>query len=336
MNDFDLTDFEGFLLKNRAMRQNSVRTYSAKVRFFLRHFEKKVPGEIGNQDIIVYLNSLRTEELQNANSRRLARVAIERFYDWYCLAYSSPNPAKNLPIIKEYLSDPKMVSPDEIERLINACDEFRSDFLKKRNAAIISILASTGIRIEEFEKIKVGDVSVIRNEKGDPTHLELSVNAVKGSHARVVPFSAFDSEDICTNSFLRYYMFVLTETKQGRDKSLFWSTNRHGYDEDRETPLTRSGVNVMLYALKKKAYIEKSINIHQFRHYYATYSVINGIELIELQRLMGHSRITTTMRYIHIASRVSGKLLKYSPVRGIRGKKHQAGFAALGRSLFKS
>ena len=73
-----------------------------------------------------------------------------------------------------------------------------------------------------------------------------------------------------------------------------------------DRPVTRSGPSWIYTTAKAKAGIDESGGIHTLRHGYATGLLEAGVELCVIQRLMGHSSIRSTMRYLHVAQPGSG------------------------------
>lgn len=65
--------------------------------------------------------------------------------------------------------------------------------------------------------------------------------------------------------------------------------------------MSNEGLRHALNAAAKKAGITKEINLHLFRHCFATHSLEEGMDIKTLQYLMGHSSVQTTMIYLHIS-----------------------------------
>ena len=78
----------------------------------------------------------------------------------------------------------------------------------------------------------------------------------------------------------------------------------------------------------------KHLHAHLFRHYYGTYSVLNGVNLIALKSLMGHKTVQTTERYVHIADRINHSY-KHQPTAGIQLPKALEGATRLHKEVVK-
>jgi site-specific recombinase XerD len=98
-------------------------------------------------------------------------------------------------------------------------------------------------------------------------------------------------------------------------------------------PLLRGGVNHIINKAVFLAGIDRKISPHQFRHFYGTYSTINGMDIWTLKELMGHSSISTTQRYIHVADRVSGNILKHMATSSVKVPRHTVGYSKILREL---
>jgi integrase/recombinase XerD len=217
--------------------------------------------------------------------------------------------------------------------MILAADEHRLPDFCRRNTALIALLADTGLRIGELDILKFGDVRPIYKGR-EIVNFELHVNSSKTSHARVVPFSRLLEGDLCAEYFARYYLWLSLEKKQSPgDPLFFWLAYDASKKEDQTTALHRRAILGYLVRCARKGGVDKPVSAHDFRHFYGTYSYINGMDLHTLQNYMGHARIETTMRYIHVAERITGEALKHSATVGLKAQKQSVGYAALLQQL---
>ena len=329
-------DFTTYIVGKRSLAETTAKVYLTRMTSFLKSVELE-PEKVTNETIVQYLSDLKINYQQNANTRRLAKTAIEVFYRWFSRYAGIENPAVDLSPIKKYIDDPRFVTPDELEILLNAINgQTKDNNFARRDCGIIALLADTGIRIEEFERLRTGDVQIVRNLKKEVTNLELHISAVKGSHARVVPFARLVEGDLCSEYFIRYFTWLLLEKQQEKNQPLFFPLkSRFRQQDEPNKALLRTGVNKALIRARKLAGMDKNVTPHTLRHFYGTYSYINGMDLHTIQLYMGHARITTTMRYIHVAERLIGKGLAHSATLNLNAPLGAQGYVNMLREFMK-
>lgn len=165
---------------------------------------------------------------------------------------------KTKTVVKEIISD------ENIETLRDNCAE-------KRDLAIIDILYSTGMRVGELVNLDINDLDFEERE---------CVVYGKGDKERRVYF------DARTKLHLQNYL----DTRCDSNKALFVSLN---YPYDR---LQISGVESRLRELGRKLNIDR-IHPHKFRRTMATRAIDKGMPIEQVQKLLGHQQIDTTMKY---------------------------------------
>jgi len=285
-------------------------------------------SNITNQDIIQYLADLRIKYQKNENTRRLRKRGIELFYEFYSPIAGIQNPAIGLATIKAYKSFPKLIHPDEAERMCYYEYKKNTEHAR-RNSAILAFLMMTGLRVGEFEKVKLGDIE----RKSD--HFTITVPSQKGTFARVVQFGKFIPGTL-VDYFVRYYIWAINEKAQRKTGPLFWKIDfRKLHTEDMICPVKRGSIDYIIRRAAFNAGIDRRITVHQLRHFYATYSIVEGMNLFVLQQNMGHATIETTQRYVHIAGLITDDSLKHSPINKIKSSPDLAGFTELLKNIEK-
>lgn len=208
-----------------------------------------------------YLENNRTSKVTIDNIRRI----FSSFFSWlededYIL--KSPvrriHKVKTAKIIKEILSD------EDIEVLRDNCP-------KIRDLALVEILSSTGMRVGELVKINRKDIDFYERS---------CIVTGKGNKEREVYF------DARTKLHLTQYLNSRIDT----DEALFVS---HAKPNIR---LSISGVEVVLRKLGQKTNINK-VHPHKFRRTLATMAIDKGMPIEQVQKLLGHVKIDTTMHY---------------------------------------
>lgn len=161
-------------------------------------------------------------------------------------------------LVKEVLSD------EQLEQLRDNCTN-------KRDLAIIDILASTGIRVGELVKLNRADIDF---------HERQCIVFGKGNKERIVYFNAR------TKLHLQQYLNGRTDTNPALFVSLSAPHNR----------LTIGGVEVRIRKMGRQLDISK-VHPHKFRRTLATMAIDKGMPIEQVQRLLGHVRIDTTLHY---------------------------------------
>ena len=182
-------------------------------------------------------------------------------------ALDAPRLARTLP---HYLSN------DEIDRLLAAPDLSTPDGL--RDAAILEVFYSCGLRISELARLPQRDVSL---EEGS-----LRVRG-KGSKVRIVPLGSRATQRI------HAYLSARAATP-AKDGALFLSP--------RGRALSRTSVWRIVKRHARAANIRQNVTPHMLRHSFATHLLDHGADLRAVQEMLGHADIGTTQIYTHVSS----------------------------------
>lgn len=224
------------------------------------NFARKSPRDITKKDIENYLVYLYDNNKSSA-TRHLVCAALKFYYE------DVLKRKFNLKYPKKSSKLPIVLSKDEILKMI--------DSLKNsKHKLLLELMYGSGLRVGEAIKIKVEDFDVDRKT--------LHIKDGKGSKDRIVNLS----ERFLTN-FSRFVM--------GKNSGyLFESAQRIGnYISPRTAQL-------IVKSAIKKSQISKNAHCHTLRTSYATHLIENGIDISYVQKLLGHSRISTTQAYIRL------------------------------------
>ena len=176
------------------------------------------------------------------------------------------NPVAKLKPIKYADEIRKAFSEIEIDALRFACKS-------KKERAIVEVLLSTGVRVSELSSMLTTDI--------DLNMMTVHVVHGKGSKERttyITPVAA---------KHLKAYLNDRKET----GTALFYNKNHE--------PLNSGGIRVILNTIAKRANVN-DVHPHRFRRTFATNLSKRGMEIQEIQKLLGHSNINTTMVYIAV------------------------------------
>jgi integrase/recombinase XerD len=166
--------------------------------------------------------------------------------------------------IKTKVEVKETISDENIEKMRDACSEIR-------DKAIIDLLYSTGMRVGELVNLNIYDLNLEQRE---------CIVYGKGDKERRVYF------DARTKIHLREYI----DSRQDGEQALFVSlTAPH-------TRLKVGGVEIRLRTLGRKLNLPR-VHPHKFRRTMATRAIDKGMPIEQVQKILGHSQIDTTMRY---------------------------------------
>ena len=173
---------------------------------------------------------------------------------------------------------PKYLEYNELEKLVNTPD-IKTD-LGIRDALILEMLYSTGIRVSELVNIKINDI--------DKSNKEIRILG-KGSKERIVLFGnvLLDKLKLYLNTYYPKYNI---------NNSNYLFLNKHG------NKLNDRMVRMIVDDNMIKAGINKKISPHTLRHTYATHMLNSGADIKTVGDLLGHESISTTTIYTHLSN----------------------------------
>lgn len=221
--------------------------------------------DIGVYDIRLFLA---TEKERGVSNRTLenTRANLSAFFQWLLQEdHITKNPCMNIPPIK-YPDKVRLPFTEvEIDKLRHACRA-----LKER--AIIETLLATGMRVSEMTGLEIPDINF--------TNKSIHIRNGKGAKERTV----YMNDLACTH--LQAYL----ESRKIDDIHVFLNQGK--------TKLNAGGVRHILKELAKRAKV-KNVHPHRFRRTFATTLANRGMDIQEIKKLLGHSDINTTMKYVY-------------------------------------
>ena len=247
----------------------TIESYCYALKDYYQWLTKNSITEATSDDVADYMIYLRGRNY-SASTLRDKWTVLYAYYNWCVknnLRRENPVQTKKPPLPKEKA---RCFTDDEVAKILKYYSD-RDSFTKLRDYTIVCILLSTGIRRAELLSITTvqGDFFILKG---------------KGNKTRCVPIS----------SSLRA---VLKPYIQAREKVAlcpYFIVSRNG------TRLTRDGLRAVFTRLSRGTGITgRRFSPHSLRHYYATQSLKNGMDLATLQRILGHSDISTTALYLN-------------------------------------
>jgi integrase/recombinase XerD len=203
------------------------------------------------------------------------------------------NPCEHIETPRMAKTIPRYLEQAEVERLIAAADISCPEGV--RDNAMIELLYATGLRVSELVGLETYRLDF---EMGCVTVMG------KGSKERVVPFGLMASKKL-----IDYYEKV-------RPLILGPRRSEHLFVTRKGQKMTRQAFWKIIKKIARKADITKEISPHTLRHSFATHLVQNDADLRSVQLMLGHSDISSTEIYTHVAKTRLKELHKRTHPRG--------------------
>ena len=278
-----LENFLEVLASEKGLAVNTRISYKNDILQFLVFLEKnkKKINEITSIDIEKFTSKFTTQGLEKSTiSRKMS--ALSHFFIFLLEENMiKRNPINELDLPKQIKKLPKILSVDQVEKLIKSSREDQSINGIRLNT-MIEILYATGIRVSELVEMKLSATYAEKNF--------LLVQG-KGNKERLVPISE-NTEDKIKDYLKIRNEFINNDTES---KWLFPSK------QSSKGHITRQRFNQLLQTLCERVNLNNiKISPHKLRHAFATHLLANGVDLRSLQQMLGHADISTTQIYTHV------------------------------------
>ena len=244
--------------------EKTIRYYDSTIRNVIKAIGKNI-SEISTDDLRIYLDSYQ----QNSKVSRVTidniRRILSSFFAWLeDEDYIQKSPVRRIHKVKTCKTVKETYTDEALELM-------RDHSECTRDLAMIDMLASTGMRVGELVKLNRDDIDFENRE---------CIVLGKGNKQRKVYF------DARTKIHLQRYL----NTRQDQNKALFVSLQRP------HNRLLISGVEIRLRELGRKLDMSK-VHPHKFRRTLATMAIDKGMPIEQVQQLLGHQNIDTTLQY---------------------------------------
>ncbi len=283
-----LTDFINYLQATKNLSDKTLKAYSSDLKQFF-DFEKN----ISNPDICAFISFLNSKLKLKDTSIRRKIITLKNFYNYLIdNEIISVSPFKKLKFkFKQERRLPKTLTITDIGKIlkcfetdISSLSSFaQTEFV--RDAALIDLLISTGIRIGEAAAITLNDI--MSSERTLLIH-------GKGRKQRLIYISSQITWD--------RLKALIKERKKSNNNHLF--VNRYG------NPLSIHGIEDIYKKYIKKAQINAKSTPHYLRHTFATNLLANGADLRSVQEILGHASVATTQIYTEVTTNRKKQVLK--------------------------
>ena len=244
--------------------EKSLKYYEATIRALLQGTNKAV-CQMETEDIRTYLTEYQATKKSSKVTIDNIRRILSSFFSWLeDENYILKSPARRIHKVKSTTVLKETYTDEALEIMRDSCTELR-------DLAIIDLLASTGMRIGEMVRINQNDINFVERE---------CVVLGKGDKQRMTYF------DARTKIHLQNYLSTRTD-----DNPALFVSLKAPYER-----LKINGVEKRLRAFGEKLGINR-VYPHKFRRTLATMAIDKGMPIEQLQQLLGHKRIDTTLQY---------------------------------------
>lgn len=250
-------------MQQRGFSERTHESYLHAVKQLARYYRRS-PSELGIDELQAFFKYLAVERGLSPASCRLYLNGV-RFLYLHVLHWKEFEVPLVVP--KRQQRIPELLTRAEVARIVAACNN-------PKHRMLLTLCYGCGLRVSELVAVRVrhidGERKLLRIEQG------------KGAKDRLVPLSPG-----LLDALRRYW------SRYRPGDWLFPSA--HAPD----TPLGVTTAQKAFLRAKRNSGVTKDGGIHSLRHAYATHQLENGLPVHQLQRLLGHGNLQSTMRYIH-------------------------------------
>lgn len=310
-----LSDYFFHLQYNRSVTAGTLETYRLTMKHFCNIHGSKSTIDLTPTHIIRFKQHLREKYRYRKDSKwNLKKISegflyssmirLKAYLKWlserWHLNLLKPS---DVPINKIILQHPKYLSQTEIKVLFQSMDkwvdEVESCRIKRDHKfpaylvrAIVRFLYATGLRNAELRSIKMNDIN-----------LDSMTGTVLGK-GKKYGFYTFNQQ---AKNMLLSYLNKRKEYFPHRNFIYLFSTAH----KDKGRPISANCINRLIQQIGEKAWIEKQLSAHVFRHTCATHLLDAGANIVEVQHKLRHANIDTTALYTHVSNNRLTEITKW-------------------------
>jgi len=237
--------------------------YSRAVAKISLHFKKSLL-DLDPDEVNQFLFLMAKEKKASSTYFKHAVYGLRFFFRLYGLE----DRALRLPTIGNNRKLPSVFSRKELKALFNSPQR-----LKQR--VMFSLIYSAGLRVSELSNLKITDI--------DSGRMQIKIRNSKGNKDRYVILS-----EVILKGLRKYVL-------SSKPKVYLFNGKIKG------TKLSHGAIQTSFRLAMKTAKINKEGSLHTLRHTYATHLLEEGVDIVTIKELLGHSNIETTMMYLHVA-----------------------------------
>lgn len=253
---------------------STIQGYNNDLQYFRKYLINKynIPpylGDITNQDVEDYLYYLKDKLGYTASSRKRKLASLRSFYKYcYQKKYCSQNVTSDIQPIKQKQVERAYLTEHEVNTIVVAIEH---PLIK----LVIQSLYYTGMRISECLGLTLEDINFERKY--------IHVINGKGGKDRIIPLN---------QKLADLLLDYKNNWRPDVESDLFFCTEASG-------GLNRNYVNKVLQKTLKELNYDQKITAHTFRHSFASSLLKKNVDIVKIQKLLGHTSLVTTSIYTH-------------------------------------
>ena len=255
----------------RRMSPRTLESYVGAVAALAKHYGRS-PDRISAAEVQRYLLYLIQEKQLAWSSCNIVLSGLKFFYR---VTLKRTQAQFELPTPRQPQKLPQILAPEEVMRIIECA-------ANPKHRAILVTTYAAGLRLSEVCHLKVSNI--------DSARMTIHVEQGKGAQDRYTPLSPR-----LLTELRRYWVLYHPKT--------WLFAARHP-----DLPVLPHTVQRVFKRAKARAGITKECGIHGLRHAFATHLLEAGVDVPTIQHMMGHSHISSTLRYFHLARKHLGQV----------------------------
>ena len=274
-----LAQYRDYLTTERAASENTMSSYMRDLRQlqdYLHQAKGSTLSAVSEADLRAYIEHLR--EAGKSVSTIARNIASWKNFYQYLIQQNiiQENPARGLSAGKAEHKLPEILSNREVELLLQ--QPRATDAKGTRDKAMLELMYATGIRVSELIELNVSDVNL---QTG-------SIRCYSKNRERFIPMYPY------AVSILRDYLDHVRSSMVSSEENEALFVNMSG------ERMSRQGFWKIIKYYQNKAKIKKDITPHMLRHSFAAHLLENGADLKSVQKMLGHSDISSTLFYTQL------------------------------------
>ena len=296
-NEIAINDFISMLWIEKGLSENTAEAYRSDLTKFSLFLQSNSTftsdlASVQKEDVQAFLTLRFEQKLSQRSTSRFLSSSRSFFKYAITKKWRADNPTQGLsnPKLPSYL--PSTLTEQQVDQLLSAPSD--NDAINARDKAMLEVLYATGIRVSELVNLQINEVSLLQGV--------IRVMG-KGNKERLVPLGEVAID--CLSSYLKEWRPLLLSKPSN---TIFPSK--------RGTTMTRQTFWHRIKLHAKQAGIQAHLSPHTLRHAFATHLLNHGADLRVVQMLLGHSDLSTTQIYTHVATERLQSLVKNHHPRG--------------------